>query len=887
MGLEETALAVLEIATVTPTVARDRAMPVLAAARRSGDWASVSIAARALGVAYLQLNEVEGAIGALREAVVAGRRAGADKRAGEARMSLASALVVRGRTRQALQQIRAALGVLEGVQAARALTQRAAIFQELGRLDEALEDLRRALPVLRRVGDAQWETRALSNRGLIYAGRRAFGHAEADFTAARRLCEHHDLALAGVLIEHNLAYVRAQRGDVPAALQHLHLAEEGYRRHGLAQLGTVLADRAELLLSVRLVREARVAAEAALVVFEQQHRQVNLPEAQLLLSTAALLDHDPGAAVQAAEDAGRSARTLGRHRLLPLARWARIQALVTSAPDSVRTAEVRRVAAGLRAAGWTVPGIEAQILAGQLGLRRGGRAAARSDLSGASRGRWTGPADVRSRAWLAEALRREADGDRRGAVSALRAGLRVVEDYRATLGATELRTQVSVHRGALARLGLRLALEDRRPRAVLSWAERGRANALLMRPVTPPEDPVLDRELSDLRATSTELRELRVTGRPLGDLEQRLLALERRVRDRCREIPGAVNRIAVRSPGIARLAATLGDLEDVALVEYLEHDGQLHAVTLVGGRTRLHHLGPIERVPTEMVHLPFALHRLASRSTRSASRAAAAAVLRRAGDALDGLLVRPLLRVVGDRRLLVVPSGGLQSVPWSVLPSLAGRSFTVSPSATLWHLATTAPAAADGAVLVAAGPGLPGGSAEADGVAAQYQHVVRLGGRTATAAAVSAAMDGAALVHLAAHGTVRADNPLFSSVGMADGPFTVYDLERLRVAPRHVVLAACDAGRSQVLAGEEILGFTAALLATGTSTLVAPVLPVPDAETAPLMLAYHRYLGTGSSAADALARAQEDVRRDDPVAAAGAATFLCLGAGFTTRAPSR
>src|SRR5258705_2874415 len=51
MGLEEAALAVLEMATVAPAVARDRAMPVLAAGRRSGDWASVSIAARALGVA--------------------------------------------------------------------------------------------------------------------------------------------------------------------------------------------------------------------------------------------------------------------------------------------------------------------------------------------------------------------------------------------------------------------------------------------------------------------------------------------------------------------------------------------------------------------------------------------------------------------------------------------------------------------------------------------------------------------------------------------------------------------------------------------------------------------------------------------------------------------
>jgi CHAT domain-containing protein len=102
-----------------------------------------------------------------------------------------------------------------------------------------------------------------------------------------------------------------------------------------------------------------------------------------------------------------------------------------------------------------------------------------------------------------------------------------------------------------------------------------------------------------------------------------------------------------------------------------------------------------------------------------------------------------------------------------------------------------------------------------------------------------------------------------------------------------VVLAACDAGRSQVLAGEEILGFTAALLAAGTSTLVAPVLPVPDADTAPLMLAYHRHLGSGAVAADALARAQADVRAGDPVASAGAAPFVCLGAGFTTGAPSR
>jgi tetratricopeptide (TPR) repeat protein len=884
MGLEEAALAALELATVTPTVARERALSVLTAARDARDWVSASIAGRAAGVACLQLNELDAAIGYLRDAVIAGRRAGSRQRTGEARMSLASALVVRGHSRQAFRQIDAALEVLEGVEAARALTQRAAILQELGRVDEALADLRRALPGLRRVDDAQWKTRALSNRGLIYAGRRAFGLAEADFTAARQLCERHGLALAGVLVEHNLAYVRAQRGDVPGALQHLNLAEEGYRERGLAQLGTVLTDRAELLLSVRVVREARAAAEAALAVFERQHRQVNLPEAQLLLSTAAQLDGDPAAALRAAEDAARSSRKVGRGRLLPLARWARIQALVRAESGSVRPEEVRRVAAGLRAAGWTMPAVEAQILAGRLALDSGRRAMARVDLMGASRGRWSGPADVRSRAWLAEALLRQADGDRRGAVSALRAGLRMIEDYRATLGATELRTHASVHRGAFSRLGVRLGLEDRQPRSVLSWAERSRASALLMPPVTPPEDPVLDRELSDLRATSTDLRERRAAGQPTGDLEHRLLGLERRIRDRCREIPGAVDRIAPRPTPVPELAAALGD---IALVEYVESDGQLHAVTLAGGRCRLHHLGSVDAVVNEMVYLPFALRRLASRGTRPASWAGAAAVLRRAGGVLDDVLVRPLLRALGDRPVLVVPSAGLQSVPWSVLPSFAGRTLAVSPSATLWHRASRGTVPADGPVLVAAGPGLPGAMSEAHDVAQLYPDALRLSGEAATASAVSAAMDGAGLVHLAAHGTVRADNPLFSSVGMADGPFTIYDLERLRRAPGQVVLAACHAGRSQVVAGEEILGFTAALLAAGTATLVAPLLPVPDAETAPFMLAYHRRLRAGSVPAEALAGAQADMRSDDPIAAAGAATFVCLGAGFATAAPSR
>ena len=86
-------------------------------------------------------------------------------------------------------------------------------------------------------------------------------------------------------------------------------------------------------------------------------------------------------------------------------------------------------------------------------------------------------------------------------------------------------------------------------------------------------------------------------------------------------------------------------------------------------------------------------------------------------------------------------------------------------------------------VTIAAGPGLPGACDEADAVAAIHR-TTALQGSSATVQAVTAALHRADLVHLAAHGRVRADNPLFSSLRLADGPLTVVDLERLdRVAP--------------------------------------------------------------------------------------------------------
>ena len=875
--LEQAARESFQLATVDPARARRLAAAIEHSARRAGDWPAVSIAAHTIGVAAKSVDDLAASTAALRTAVTAARRAGSAVLAAEARASLAGTLSLRGRPAQALREVAAALQDLDGVAAAKVRIQQAAILQLFGRYDEAATALRRALPTLRRAGEIEWLTRGLSNRGLLHITRRSFKAAEVDLLAAERLASQDSrYTWTAAHIAQNLGWLAASRGEVMAALGHYDRAEHLYREIG-AEVGSLLEARARLLLSVRLVKEARLAADAAVVMHRAQQRQLEIVDAQLFLSTVALVQRDHATAIEAAQQASRGYRRLGRPGDLALARYAKLQGDVAGRPDGATPARARRVAEELADAGWPLPSLEARILAGRLALRRGERTAARRDLGLAARARLTGPADARARAWLAEALLREAEGRRRSAGSAISTGLRILEEYQTTLGATELRAHVSIHRDELAVAGLQMAVEDANPRKVLSFVERGRASALVLRPPRPPEDPELSADLADLRTTMTEIDSRRNEGRSTAELVTHQVRLERAIADRCRRFPAAagVGRTVPRR--ISELAAALGG---DALVEYVELGELMYAVTLVDGRARLHPLGPTAPVNDSLPALWFALRRLANPGLSASGRAAATTMLRRATQTLDDLLFRPLRSQIGERPLTVVPSASLQSLPWSAVPTCSGRPVSVSPSARLWLMATerNQPATGEGVVVVA-GPGLPGARSEADAVAAAYEGSVQLVEGAASAATVLASMDGAALVHIAAHGLLRSDNPFFSALLLADGPLIVYELERLHRAPYHVVLAACEAASPGPVGMDEVLGLASLLMAQGTAALIAPVAPVLDTATVELMVTYHAELRAGRSPAVGLAAAQLEAAADSQAAWAAAAGFICLGAG--------
>ena len=132
-------------------------------------------------------------------------------------------------------------------------------------------------------------------------------------------------------------------------------------------------------------------------------------------------------------------------------------------------------------------------------------------------------------------------------------------------------------------------------------------------------------------------------------------------------------------------------------------------------------------------------------------------------------------------------------------------------------------------------------------------------------------LDGCPLAHLAAHGHDERENFLFSRLDLADGPLMAYDVQQLAAPPGQVILSACDVGRSVVRPGEELLGFTAALLYIGTATVIASVARVADEAAVGIMTAYHQRLAAGMGPARALAEAA--------AAEAAFSPFVCFGSG--------
>ena len=834
-------------------------------------------------------------------------------------ISLAHLEAEQGRTELGLQLLDAATSITATADRGILLSQRGLLLLRTGRSAEALRYLDEAVPLLAGYADPAVLARVLLNRGVTRLNLGQIKLARTDLEWCRRVAATDGtapatgqsdssgdtrLAMLAAKAAHNLGYCDVLTGDIPAALQLFSLAAATYRLSAPGNLPVLATDKARALLAVGLANEAAAELDSAIAAFRKQRLDQDLAEAELARSQAALAAAAPALAGRWAATARRRFLRRGNEAYAGLATLTLLRArLAMSGSPGLIASQSLVLADQLRACGLRSDASMATLTAVRA-LVRGGRATeAHRHLDTVRR---TDPArslEASLLGRLARAELAELDGRPGAMLAELRAGLSMLRARRGRLGSFDLQTGVAALGADIAAAGLRQAMDSGSAPLVFGWLERSRAQALRASPVRPPADPLAAEMLAELRQLSRLIRAAELNGRRDPAAIGRRAALLREIRQRSWETAGlpvdsaaasaasgstasAATALAGSGPAATGPAGTgpasVGEVGEAlaasgqTLAAILARDGRLHAVVLRDGHVRLIALGDYATAAEAARRLNADLDALAGPRLRAAFEAVIGESVRHQADVLTEEVIAPLRSELGDGGIVIVPAGLLAGVPWSVLPDLRSRPVTVCPSASSWLAAWrnerdgTEGSAQAGPPLVVAGPDLAHATAEASAIADLHPGCRALVGDAATVQATLAGLDGAAFGHLATHGQHDQENFLFSRLELADGPLMAYDIQQLQRAPRQVILSACDVGRTVVRPGDEVLGFTAALLHIGTPTVIASVTRVADETAVRLMTSYHRALARGTRPAQALA----DAARAEPFS-----PFVCFGAG--------
>lgn len=834
-------------------------------ARRSGPPQALALALRAQAWSARALFAAAEAKRLLDEAAGVARRHHLDAVLAQVLMTRAAVNQELGNLSGAQRDLDTAAPLAAPAEVVELTFQRAVLHQNLGRLGRAAEAYRDLLagPGL----TPRLRVTAGNNLAMIDAQHGRPG--DAVRLLADAMAQAPEVGPAHVaMVLGTRAWVTVHAGRLADGLR---LFDEAARAHEAAglPLGEHFVEYADALIDLRLIPEARSAAQSAADEFRRHGVPLMGAEAELRVAQLELLAGDPeqaeAASVVAAESFHRQGRRGWKARAALVRAEARLHAGTCQAAD---LRDARRISRTLEEQGTWAYAVDAHVIAGRIARRLGRPGDAVAAWRRAAELARRSTVLVRMRGSVAGAMAAAVRSDDAGVLAYCRRGLSDLARHRTALPSVELRALASGHGAELGQLGLEVMVRGGRAPRVFDWMERTRAAALLA--VEPPGGASVD-DLEALRGVHAELEGLTGTDRSAA-VPPPLVARQRSIEDRIRRAGWQ------RRAGDPAVTATIRParlrplLAGRVLVEYAILHGDLVAVVVEPRRSRLVRLGPAAAVLDQVRTLFFALRRMTQPLPASSLAAARLGADSRMSN-LRGLLLQPL-RIDAGAELVVVPVGDLHGIPWS---ALWDAPVSLAPSAGMW--ARTAVAAPPGgpAVLVE-GPGLAGATTEVRRLRDLYPDAAALAPPDSTAAEVLRRLDGADLVHLACHGRLRADNPLFSSLVLSDGPLTVQELQTSGVAPHRLVLASCQSGADVAYAGDEVLGFISSLLARGTAGVVASVAAVPDVAAVDLMCALHERLAEGRTLARALFAAREGLDRRDPAAYVNWCTFSAYGA---------
>lgn len=473
-----------------------------------------------------------------------------------------------------------------------------------------------------------------------------------------------------------------------------------------------------------------------------------------------------------------------------------------------------------------------------------------------------------------------ARNDSRRAEKHFKQAIRLIETMRSPLAAEEFRMAFLADKLAPYECLTSIYLTENKLAKAFTLTERARARALsenLNENLTAKNSSApsnLRRKLADLREELNWFysRLNRADEAEMKNLQTEANRREKQIADLLRQIEStAASRAALNnepqkigSDALKILQKSLGDRK--ALLEFVNLDGRLAAFVATGKKIHFQAnlatadeiLSLLESLQFQFGALRYGVENLGNFIGELKNRADS--YLKK----LHEKLFAPLADFVGGRDLVVVPVGAAHYVPFHALYDgekylIESREIVHAPSATVWrHLASNQRKISGKTLLFGyADERIPLVNREIEALERIFPDAEVFTDERANTAAFTENAARCDVLHLACHGQFRPENPLFSSLHLADGRITVRDISALKLKAELVALSACETGLNKIFAGEEILGLARGFLLAGAKSLLLSLWTVNDAATNRLMEIFYEQRKTGKSSAQSLRIAQK------------------------------
>ncbi|MEM7339764.1 MAG: CHAT domain-containing protein [Actinomycetota bacterium] len=748
--------------------------------------------------------------------------------------------------------------------------QRGIILAELGRLPESKAEMLQALALLREAGDGNRETRTMVNLGATTSLMGQLDEAEEWYTQALERSHADGQKVVAAGIAGNLGDLASRRGNFGEALRWYDDARASFDGLGDVELlvSVLELDHARTLLDVGLVVDAVDAAERAARSAELGNNQMLETQANTVLGEA-LLRLGERANADAALAHGRAlAERLGQEP------WALRAEFLASGAGSRLDGDVEGTRNGIQrflAVGWVREAYEFALnQAAALWVDEPERARdALGEIESLTSDLHVDGVDRARASLLAAAI----DADLDAGMAAFDDALVALDDQRDLLGSVELRTVLSHRAEPIIDAAMALALGAPDP-GVLALDVIERVRAVRATSALARQRHGSSERLAQLRTSRVLLDEAKLDGRNVDEAAADVARLEREILRR--------RRSDVAGPGRIPMAQAANDVElpdDTTYITHAVHRGRVLGLVRKADAAEIVELGPLDGVIPVVRAQRQALRRLADERVVDTDRYRAA--LHQTSAALSQMLIEALPVAMSDR-VVITPATRMRDVAWGALPALRDRPVTLAHGLAGWD-ADRAPLEARRVGLLQ-GPGLARSGDELDAVAQLWREPDALVRNCSCAQAVEM-LATADLVHIAAHGAFRSDNPFFSSVRFADGLLSILEMSELPRLPTVVVLASCDAAAAASIGGDAgvVVGTASELRSLGTRIVVAPSVPVNDDAVADLSIRLHQGLVAGRSFDHAVLDARNALAASDNPRRIAAAAAMQVFGGRATR----